>query len=214
MRCDLVRPRVDGEQYVTLADNRTVYEMDLVDIAGDARPNLHALQRFEAAGIFIPQCDPSRDRVGNGHLRRLLCRCGAGECRERTAAEKHAKDRLAKSHLHRSPRPDFRCGHPVTGMRPRYATLADKWQNRHLTINMRSYSWPYGPLRAQRARFACGNGPGSEPTVAVALIHFPMQAPRSRSCRRSQGPSDGEANRRGAVVPEPPKLLGKTITNP
>jgi len=64
--------------------------------------------------------------------------------------------------------PRFWMRPPLTGMSPRYATLAGKWQHRHLSINMRSYSWPYGRLWAQQMN------------LSVAALTTCEQAVRSR----------------------------------
>ena len=78
---ELERPLVDGEQQVALLDGAAVAEMHLVDVAGDAGPDLDALHGLEAAGELVPLGDAAGERRRHGHLwRAALCvRRGAAE---------------------------------------------------------------------------------------------------------------------------------------
>jgi hypothetical protein len=58
----LERARVDREQQVALADEGAVDEVDLLDRAGDARPQLHVLRRLEPAAEFLVVGDRSLHR--------------------------------------------------------------------------------------------------------------------------------------------------------
>ena len=49
----LERPLVDGEQQIALLDHLAVAEMDLIEIARDARAHLDRIHRDEAADIFV-----------------------------------------------------------------------------------------------------------------------------------------------------------------
>ena len=60
--CGFVRPRIDHEQQVTGFDDRTVAEMNGVEIPVDAGANVHAIGRLEAAGVLVPFGQPHHQR--------------------------------------------------------------------------------------------------------------------------------------------------------
>ena len=68
----LVGPLVDGEQQIALLDDRAVLEMDLVEIAADARADGDLVDRLEAPDELVVLDDFAHDRLGDGDDRQLL----------------------------------------------------------------------------------------------------------------------------------------------
>jgi len=80
-------PAVNGEQRIALLDDLSVLELDLVEIAGDARPDLDHVDRNKAPDIFVVVghrlLHGLRDRHGGRGRSRLLRRLSAASKRER-----------------------------------------------------------------------------------------------------------------------------------
>ena len=70
----LERARVDHVEQVALAHDRAVLELDRIDEAPDARPDLYFLYGFEAAGELVPIGDGALDRLGDRDGRRRRSR--------------------------------------------------------------------------------------------------------------------------------------------
>ncbi len=66
----LERPPVDGKQRIARLYELAVFELDLVQIAGDAGSNLDEIEGHEATNIFVIVTDQLFNRLGDGHLRR------------------------------------------------------------------------------------------------------------------------------------------------
>ncbi len=67
---ELIGARIDDEQSVALLDQLAFVEVNGIDEAGDACPDLYVLDRDEAAGILVPFGDRLLQRARNGHRRR------------------------------------------------------------------------------------------------------------------------------------------------
>ena len=66
----LVRTRIDQKQQVALLDDAAVLEMDRLQVAAHARPDLDRVDRFEARGVLVPFRDLARNRLHHIHLGR------------------------------------------------------------------------------------------------------------------------------------------------
>ena len=64
--------RIDGDQQIALLHQRAFAEMHGLHGAGDARADLDALDRFEAAGEFVPQRDVALLDERDRHRRTAL----------------------------------------------------------------------------------------------------------------------------------------------
>ena len=69
-------PGIDHKQQLALPDVFTVAEIHRLQQAGDARPHLHRIHRFEAAGVVVPIGHLPLHRMGNGYGRRRRLRDG------------------------------------------------------------------------------------------------------------------------------------------
>ena len=76
----LIGALVDGEERISRLDDGTVDEMDLVDIARDPSPDVHAVYRFEAADEIVIFDDVLHHRLGDGNRG---WRCILGDRRRR-----------------------------------------------------------------------------------------------------------------------------------
>ena len=66
----LERSLVDGKEQVTLLDHLPVFEMQLVEVARNARTYLDRIYGGETTDIFVVIDDRTLDRLGNGNCRR------------------------------------------------------------------------------------------------------------------------------------------------
>ncbi len=99
----LVGPRVDLEQHLALADELPVGEVDLDDVAGDARTQLDGGGGLEAADVLVPVADLALQRRGDHDAgqgrRRLLLGAARGQPDQRD--KKESPDMLS----HATPQP-------------------------------------------------------------------------------------------------------------
>ena len=89
-----VRTRIDHEQQVAFVHDAAFGEVDALDVAGHARADFDALDRFEAAGELVPLGDVALQRCGHRNLgelrgrRRRRFALAAGDTCERSEAER------------------------------------------------------------------------------------------------------------------------------
>ena len=93
----LVGALVDGEQQVALVDQRAVLEVDLVEIAGDARADGDLVDGLEASDELVVLDDLAHHRLGGGDHRQLLI------LRQRGAAERNAQQNRGRQHAAEAP---------------------------------------------------------------------------------------------------------------
>ena len=101
-----VGARVDGEQQIALVHFGALLEVDALDVAGDARPDLHLLDRFEAGREFDRLGDRTGHCRGHGDLGRAThaVRWAAGAlvllaaCHQRHRDQQQHRARLALHH--------------------------------------------------------------------------------------------------------------------
>ena len=67
---------IDGDEQIALLDQRAFAEMHGLHRAGDARADLDALDRLEAAGELVPDRDVALLDHRDRNRRRLRRRCG------------------------------------------------------------------------------------------------------------------------------------------
>ena len=102
----VVGPGIDGEQQIALVDLGALLEVDALDVAGNARPDLYLLDRFETRGKFDCLGDRAGHRRGHGDLRRAThaVRWAAGAvvllaaCHQRHRNQQQHRARLALHH--------------------------------------------------------------------------------------------------------------------
>ncbi len=77
-----IRARIDHEEQSALLDDLAVLKMDRLQVAGDARPDFHVIDRTELSGELVPFDQIAAQRVADRDRRWRRCRClGLGGCR-------------------------------------------------------------------------------------------------------------------------------------
>ena len=99
----LERPRIDRHQQLALADELPVAEVQGLQIARNARPDVDLVDRLEAAGIIVPVDDRLDQRVRDGDLRRRTAGCPRRRCLPRvllaaTGEGQHAGNQNDRAH--------------------------------------------------------------------------------------------------------------------
>ena len=66
----IIGSRVDREQRIALLHNRSILEVDRLEVAADPSADLHDLGRLQTCGVLIPLQNFPLNGVRHGHLRR------------------------------------------------------------------------------------------------------------------------------------------------